>query len=91
MRLVDSVVQTRPRLRAQTQGFSLHRIKEETDRDEVYLELKKLVMRKGWPKSMKPLGQRLRPYWGVHNDMSKTVDGWIQDNDSTCVKKTSSS
>ena len=53
----------------------LQRLQQETDNDETLVKLKEMV-RKGWPRSCKSVEPALKPYWGVHDDMS-VVDGLL--------------
>ena len=53
----------------------LGRLQQETDADEHLRQIKEYV-RSGWPASCKSLAPELRPYWGVHGDIS-IVDGLV--------------
>ena len=53
----------------------LGRLQKETDSDEVLLQIKRYVQ-SGWPANIKSLPAELRPYWGVHDDIS-IVDGLV--------------
>ena len=53
----------------------LDRLQKETDSDEILVQLKKYVQY-GWPSSCKSLPAELRPFWGVHDDIS-VVDGLL--------------
>ena len=47
----------------------LQRLQNETDADHELRQIKEYV-RSGWPSSIKGLPSELRPYWGVHGDIS---------------------
>ena len=51
----------------------LKRLQDETESDEVLQKIKTYVL-SGWPVSIKSLEPELRPYWGVHNDISIVDD-----------------
>ena len=51
----------------------LGRLQAETEADEVLQKVKSYVWN-GWPVSVKSLEPELRPFWGVHNDISIVDD-----------------
>lgn len=51
----------------------LGRLRSETESDEVLQKIKTYVW-SGWPSSVKSLEPELRPFWGVHNDISIVDD-----------------
>ena len=53
----------------------LERLQRETDDDDILRQIKEYVQ-SGWPSSCKSLAPELRPYWGVHGDIS-IVDGLV--------------
>ena len=53
----------------------LKRLQVETESDEVLQKIKTYVV-SGWPASIKSLEPEIRPYWGIHNDIS-IVDGLV--------------
>ena len=53
----------------------LDRLQKETDSDGI-LQLVKEYVHSGWPPSCKSLPPELRPFWGVHDDIS-VVDGLL--------------
>ena len=61
----------------------LRKLQEKTNNDLELMKLKELV-RTGWPRSSKSLEFRLRPYWGVHIDMS-IVDGLLMAGSHTII------
>ena len=51
----------------------LGRLQRETESDEVLQKIKTYVW-SGWPASIKSLEPEIRPFWGVHNDVSIVDD-----------------
>ena len=51
----------------------LKRLQIETESDEVLQKIKTYVV-SGWPVSIKSLEPEVRPYWGIHNDISIVDD-----------------